>query len=589
MAALKYSELQSRSLTPFDYEPLQKILDDKLVGDFFYELYAPPRVPRRATRTETDSEHNAAVAREHWESLDRRALRLHRIGSTSFILEVDVAVLSGMRLALKCLLFPYGQVKPIADATRDYAIRYPPGQVPDTAIVHSSSPRWILMDFIDGLTLREYLAEHDANVPGPAPTLRIDMLRTVGTQLLKALRTLHDAGMRHYDLTPTNVIIVTKESQVDRVVLIDLGVNYLYSSKIRIAPSTDALYVAPEVRDDRPGDRSDLYSFGCILIDLLDPAVLAAPIVPDVIYQDAPEIARFIDDLIDADPRKRLLLFGSPDGSGQGGPGNGLKVNYAELLAVYQDILLILHEERNTAYRLPRGLQRFSGLVTGLRRFSELYTKPFSGQVKYHWQASRAVRRKRPGIAEFSSYLLFWSAICALSWYRTFLVCVDWALRDFGLDDWALGVNVIQRLAHSGSNLPLIDSLRASNYLIGDWRVNMPVRVLGLCTGIAMTKFYQNILGSLTARAIPGALARFTEFFSRLMSFWVLPPMLAANLWQPLVWPWLLVVACVPVAATTFCSRISVSSSTKTDSPETCIRQSIDAVVCSADAPLAVP
>ena len=57
MAALRYAELQSRPLTSFDYEPLQEILDDKLVGDFFCELYAPPR--------------RAAVAREHWESLRR--------------------------------------------------------------------------------------------------------------------------------------------------------------------------------------------------------------------------------------------------------------------------------------------------------------------------------------------------------------------------------------------------------------------------------------------------------------------------------------------------------------------------------------
>jgi hypothetical protein len=37
------------------------------------------------------------------------------------------------------------------------------------------------------------------------------------------------------------------------------------------------------------------------------------------------------------------------------------------------------------------------------------------------------------------------------------------------------------------------------------------------------------------------------------------------------------------------CSRISVFSKTKTDSPRTCIRQSMEAVVCSAEAPLAVP
>jgi hypothetical protein len=322
-------------------------------------------------------------------------------------------------------------------------------------------------------------------------------------------------------------------TQIDRVVLIDLGINYLYTNRIRVAPSRDVLYVAPEVRDERPDATSDMFSVGCILIDLLDPDGLTSATVPDSIYRYAPEMARFIEDLIDADPQNRLLLFGRPE----------RRTDYVDLLHIYIDQLRILPSQREVA----------TNLEGRLHRFSELYTKPSSGQIRYQWQSSRLTRKSHPAIAQYSAYLFVWTAVCAFSWYLTFLVCVDWAFRDVSLDNWAVFISVIQKVAHSGETLPLIDDLRASDYHIHDWRVNLPVRILGLCTGVAMTKYYQNVLGALTVRKIRDPLARVTEFSCRLMSFWILPPMLAVNLWEPRAWPW------IPVAASTFfCHRLAV-------------------------------
>jgi len=74
-----------------------------------------------------------------------------------------------------------------------------------------------------------------------------------------------------------------------------------------------------------------------------------------------------------------------------------------------------------------------------------------------------------------------------------------------------------------------------------------------------VTKYYQNILGGLTVKMIHTPLARIAEFSSRLMSFWILPPLLAANLWEPRLWPWMIALSCIPIAVNTFfCHLLAV-------------------------------
>jgi len=97
--------------------------------------------------------------------------------------------------------------------------------------------------------------------------------------------------------------------------LIDLGRNYLYTRRLGLAENQEVLFVAPEVKENSKtnasplsGFKSDLYSFGMIIIELVKPRRSHIPLIPDSLYQHAPALARFIEDLVDNDPTKRLLI-----------------------------------------------------------------------------------------------------------------------------------------------------------------------------------------------------------------------------------------------------------------------------------------
>ena len=121
-----------------------------------------------------------------WQGLNFKSLLFHRHGTTSIILRVRDRQ---KRLrALKLILFPFLRFHAIARETREYGLRYNPnilsnGDSPSSAAVQAgkvsiddlefqqidenssgivevlaSSERWILMKYIDGLTLAELMA-----------------------------------------------------------------------------------------------------------------------------------------------------------------------------------------------------------------------------------------------------------------------------------------------------------------------------------------------------------------------------------------------------------------------------------------------
>lgn len=545
--ALALSVSQNRADEPYRVEILKSLrglLDDPAVKDCFYQLYRPSAPRGRVSAAGESSEENQRLSREYWDGLERDSLHLHRVGSTSFILRCRVHILSGEWLALKCLLFPYTQVVPVAHATLTYALDYPAGAVPATARVRASTAKWILMDFIEGPTLQELLDERARSDRGGGPSFRTDMLTSVGTPLLEALRELHSVGKCHHDLTPANIIVVKKQypeqldDVVDRVVLIDLGRNYLYTHEIGLPESRESLFVAPEIKkfegrvDDGAArnrniyeatDTADVYSLGLILVELADPKGALNGVIPDSIYQYAPPLARFLEDLIDANPGNRLLVFGSSN------PEN----LYTDLCRIFADELKILPS-------LPNEIM---GWWAATKSAIELL-RPSSRQVKQRYDIWRKTREKtrdaHAAIIRYSGWLFGWSVVCTATWYVTFSVSLLWSLRDLGVNGWDIPVVVIQKLTNSNAGLPFIDSLRAPGYAIGDWRDNLGPRVVGLTTCLAQTKYYQNIMAGITARDMRGRLARVTEVSLRYVSFCTLLPVLYGNLVQPRAWLWLL-------------------------------------------------
>jgi serine/threonine protein kinase len=519
---------------------LQDLLDDRQVREIFAELYRPPgrSRPGKDTGKLTASD----LARTYWKHLDLRSLEVHRLGTTSFILRCRVTILGGEPLALKCVLFPYTQVPAIADATRKYADDYPSGKVPCTVDVHSSTDKWILMDFVAGPTLAEVLArQRRAAAPGTGPAIRTGLLTTIGPQLLDVLYALHNAGFEHGDLTPSNIIVVDKPEMtkpdgkvepgaIERLVLIDLGRNHLFTRQTGIIERREALFVAPEVKDDQPSDTSDVYSLGMILVELADATGALERIIPESLYRYAPDLARFIEDMIDANPENRLLIFTRGEHQDR----------YASLRSAFDDELKLLAVDTRAAQPESAWLPTALDLLL-----------PASRQVGYRFRIWRKTRSAHASIDKHSGYLLLWSVISTAAWWAIFSVAFLWGLRDFGIDAWSTPVTIVQKWLGT-SALPGVDDLRAANYQIQDWRVNLPASLLAFSIGLAGTKYYQNILAGLTARVMSGRRAFLTEVFMRYTSFAVLAPAIVGVLVQPQWWPWLAGIGYIPPTITSY-------------------------------------
>ena len=88
-------------------------------------------------------------------------------------------------------------------------------------------------------------------------------------QVLAVLGYLHGNGVVHGDLKPSHLIVGGCEGR-PRVTLIDLGFGALASARSARHGLGTVGYAAPEMlRGARPDARSDLYSFGAVLYELL--------------------------------------------------------------------------------------------------------------------------------------------------------------------------------------------------------------------------------------------------------------------------------------------------------------------------------
>jgi serine/threonine protein kinase len=115
----------------------------------------------------------------------------------------------------------------------------------------------IIMEYVDGCTLTEYLASR----PNKAARQR------VFEQLLSATAYLHKAGVLHNDLKPDNILITRTNHDVR---LIDFGFSDDDShDRLRALGGTRG-YASPELAAQVHGidTRSDIYSLGCIMQQL---------------------------------------------------------------------------------------------------------------------------------------------------------------------------------------------------------------------------------------------------------------------------------------------------------------------------------
>ena len=135
---------------------------------------------------------------------------------------------------------------------------------------HESSP-YIVTEFLEGETLRERLR------PGALPVRKAI---EYGVQIARGLAAAHEKGIVHRDLKPEN-IFVTRDG---RVKILDFGLAKLARRDGKAPPDAATMasgtepgvvmgtvgYMSPEqVKGQNADHRSDLFSFGAILYEML--------------------------------------------------------------------------------------------------------------------------------------------------------------------------------------------------------------------------------------------------------------------------------------------------------------------------------
>ena len=120
---------------------------------------------------------------------------------------------------------------------------------------------YLVMEFLDGKTLYQLLRERGALPEGEALAL--------ASRICEPLQYLHDRGILHRDLKPENIMLC----QDGTMRLMDFGIARLAHARrmtfIGFAPGTPH-YMAPErVKGKRGDGRTDIYSLGAILYEML--------------------------------------------------------------------------------------------------------------------------------------------------------------------------------------------------------------------------------------------------------------------------------------------------------------------------------
>src|SRR5450432_1195028 len=130
---------------------------------------------------------------------------------------------------------------------------------PNICTLYDVGPNYIVMELVEGETIAARLKS------GP---LLAKTALSYASQMAAALVEAHGKGVVHRDLKPGNIMIGKSGVKVLDFGLAKSGQDETLTAS-RMVMGTPA-YMAPEQREGKPADaRSDIYSFGCVLHEML--------------------------------------------------------------------------------------------------------------------------------------------------------------------------------------------------------------------------------------------------------------------------------------------------------------------------------
>ena len=122
---------------------------------------------------------------------------------------------------------------------------------------------YMVMDYIQGGTLAEYLQQHGTLPPEEALQIAV--------QLADALAYAHERGMVHRDIKPANVMFMDDNASCP--VLTDFGIARLLSNQTMTMTGAmvgTPAYMSPEaIRGEKVDERADIYSLGVMLYEMV--------------------------------------------------------------------------------------------------------------------------------------------------------------------------------------------------------------------------------------------------------------------------------------------------------------------------------
>ncbi len=126
---------------------------------------------------------------------------------------------------------------------------------------HDGDKYYIIMEYVAGETLKEYIAGHE-QIP-------IDTAIRIASEIGSALQDAHENGIIHCDVKPHNILLTESGS----VKVTDFGIaRAINSSNITIRESVlgSVHYLSPEqAAGDTITEKTDIYSLGIVLYEML--------------------------------------------------------------------------------------------------------------------------------------------------------------------------------------------------------------------------------------------------------------------------------------------------------------------------------
>ncbi|MCI8659329.1 MAG: PASTA domain-containing protein [Lachnospiraceae bacterium] len=162
--------------------------------------------------------------------------------------------------------FKEGLIKTLDEAKRLAKFESVPGIVQIYDCFEANGTSYIVMEFLEGMSLKEYLAEHGK--------MSVDQALQVILQITPAMEAVHKTGILHRDIAPDNIYVLNPEEPDNlQVKLLDFGAARYATTKhskslsVIIKPG-----YAPEEQYRSRGDQgtwTDVYALAATLYKML--------------------------------------------------------------------------------------------------------------------------------------------------------------------------------------------------------------------------------------------------------------------------------------------------------------------------------